>query len=571
LPLTSIETSPEAGGALPRARIHIPEDFGWSVWRGPSRAAWFKGFFVKDGRVREGRDAAHHLAENIDPNGEPVALGRVIDSLDGHFAFAVEKGGRILAAVDRIRSIPLFLATDRDGWCVLDRPRQWLRAAGPPLPNREAGLEVAMSGYCTGRDTLYANLSQLTGGELAVVGEGIQGAIRSRYYAYRAWELEAGESLDKARARLAEVTRAVFEKTAASLAGRPMLLPLSAGLDSRLVASAFHELGVRDLYCYAYGSPGNHEALASRHLADRLGFRWHFVPYRPKRVREFVRSDPYRAYMDRADSCASVPFLQDLLALSVLNERKLVPADAVVINGNSGDFITGGHIVSQLRQPRHDLDEIARRRRVLDAHIEKHFSLWRDLRTPVNDEVIRRRLDRLIGEELAGMPPPEADHGLHEFLECHARQGNFVVTGQRVYEHMGLAWRLPLWDRDYLDFWRGLPLAFKAGQRLYRTFLSEQNWGGVWDRLDYPKTVRPKWAAALRLAAKCAAAPLGQRAWQALDRRVFAYWTDILSTYATVPYKRSLFDRRGFRNAIALRAEAYLALHGRLPDGRPLD
>jgi asparagine synthase (glutamine-hydrolysing) len=569
LPTSSV-TAPDAAPAGQRARVDIAADeFGWAFARAGDSAAWFKGWLAEDGRALEGADAARALARRLDPWQDAGALGRAVDALDGHFALVVERAGRVLAAVDRVRSIPLFLARETGGVRILDRPRRWLDEAETGPANPAASLEIAMAGYCTGRDTLYADLGQLTGGELAIAGAGLPEPQRHRTYAYRSWEIEPGESFAHAVARLADVTRAMFEKTAAGLAGRLVLVPLSAGLDSRLVASAFHELGLRDVQCYAYGRPGNHEAAASREIADKLGLRWHFVAYDPRRIRDFAHSADVRAYLADADSCASVPFLQDLYALTVLRDRGVVPEGAAVVNGNSGDFITGGHIVAGLREPRPELDAHARLLRVLDAQLDKHFSLWDDLRTPANDALVRGRLDRLLAEELREMPAPEADHGLYEFLECHARQGNFVITGQRVYEHLGLAWRLPLWDRDYLDFWRPMPLAFKAGQNLYRAFLAAQNWGGVWDRLDYPETVRPRWAAAARTVAKAAGAPFGRGAWRALDKRVFAYWTDVLSTYATVPYRRVLRDRRGFRNAVALRCEAYLAGHGRGADGRP--
>ena len=570
LPTSSV-TAPDPVAAGPHARVDIAsDDFGWAHARAGASRAWFKGCLVEGGRALEGADAARLIAQRLDPWQGAGALGRAVDALDGHFALAVERAGRVLAAVDRVRSIPLFLAREPGGVRVLDRPRRWLEGASGAPANLAAGLEVAMAGYCTGRDTLYADLGQLTGGELALAGAGLAEPHRHRTYAYRSWEVEAGETFERAATRLTDATRALFEKTVAGLSGRPVLVPLSAGLDSRLVASAFRELGLRDVQCYAYGRPGNHEAAASREIADKLGFRWHFVAYDPRRIRDFARSEDVRAYRENADSCASLPFLQDLYALTVLRERGVVPEGAAVVNGNSGDFITGGHIVAELRKPRPDLDPDARRRRVLDAQLDKHFSLWDDLRTPENDELVRARLDRLLAEQLDGMPAPEADHGLYEFLECHARQGNFVVTGQRVYEHLGLAWRLPLWERDYLDFWRPVPLAFKAGQKLYRSFLGKSNWGGVWGRLDYPRTVRPRWAAVTRSVAKGAAAPFGQSAWRALDKRLFAYWTDILSTYATVPYRRVLLDRRGFRNAVSLRCEAYLAGHGRGIDGHPV-
>jgi asparagine synthase (glutamine-hydrolysing) len=253
-----------------------------------------------------------------------------------------------------------------------------------------------------------------------------------------------------------------------------------------------------------------------------------------------------------------------------MKQRGEVPDDAVFINGNSGDFISGNHIHPSLLESRPDLTWPARKERVFDAYLDKHFSLWRDLRTPDNDRRVRNRAAAALDEALTGPVPAAADHGLYEFLECQERQAKFVISGQRVYEFFGHAWRLPLWDKDYLDFWRVLPLSAKTHQRLYRTMLIEANWGGVWDTIPInAKSISPAWIRPLRALAKIACAPLGENVWRGTEKHVFAYWTDLLSTYAAVPYRRLLFDRRGFRNAIALRCEAYLASKGLGWDGRP--
>jgi asparagine synthase (glutamine-hydrolysing) len=546
----------------------LDEEFGWVRHADPAGEIWFKGYVVLDGCCHEGRAAAECVAALVDAAAHPTALAALLHDLDGSFALLRKTAARTVAAVDRMRSIPLFMVAQEERCLVGDRPRRLVAAAGLRTPDRLGCLELAMAGYVAGGSTIFAEMKQLRAGELAVIAA--NGVTTQRYYGYKSWEIADGTDEASMKRRLHDITLRLIEKTIRGLGGRPIMLPLSAGLDSRLIASALGHLGYRNVKCYAYGRPGNHEAVASRAIATRLGYPWTFIPYDPAKVRALARSPLQTDYLEFADSCASVPFLQDLLAISELKARGEVPDDAVFINGNSGDFISGNHIHASLLEPRPDLTWSARKGRVLDAYLDKHFSLWRDLRTPDNDRHVRDHAAAALDEALTGPVPADADHGLYEFLECQERQAKFVISGQRVYEFFGHAWRLPLWDKDYLDFWRVTPLSAKAHQRLYRAMLIEANWGGVWDTIPINvKSISPAWVRPLRALAKIACAPLGKNAWRLTEKRVFAYWTDLLSTYAAVPYRRLLFDRRGFRNAIALRCEAYLASKGLGWDGRP--
>src|SRR5262249_24277154 len=139
----------------------------------------------------------------------------------------------------------------------------------------------------------------------------------------------------------------MFDKLVGSLQGRPVMLPLSGGLDSRLIAAGLHRKGYRDVICFAYGRAGKFEAQQSREVAERLDYQWHFVPYAPRKTRDFARSASYAEHLAFADTAAAVPFLHDLAAIHDLAGRGLIPKDAIFINGQSGDFITGNHVPKQ--------------------------------------------------------------------------------------------------------------------------------------------------------------------------------------------------------------------------------
>ncbi len=559
IPVTASE--PDDRKLTRPATIDLAPEDGWrTIATGPVSVHLFGHLFSPG----ETEAAAAITAAGGDTERTKVALTR----LDGHFALMAEGAGWVLAAVDRVRSSPLMFVPAGAPPLVGPRSprlvaRTGIETSGDAI-DRNGAVALAMSGYTIGGDTLYQDLRQLRPGEAVLFRTGKAPQLL-RYHLYTPWRTtEAdGDSLSR---DLHDLTLSILDKHRQSVGGRTIALPLSAGMDSRLIASGLAALGHRDVRCFSYGLPGNHEAEAARRIARRLGYPWTFVPLSVARQRAYFRSNAFRAFLQYADCCASTPFPQDQLAIATLKNSGWLPADAVIVNGNSGDFISGGHIPAGLGGPSPDAAA-----QVLDAHITKHYRLWHVLdRTDT-----RAALEARLREEwrAAGIADTTdaAPHGLAEFLEFQDRQVKFVISGQRTYEHFGLDWRLPLWDTQYLDFWERVPAAAKRGQRLYRDMLTAADWGGVWR--DWPvnaKTIRPRWIVPLRLAAKAVHAPLGRDRWHRFERRWFQYWMELTCNPAIVPYSAYVRDRRGHLHSISWHTQAYLADKGLAFDGTPV-
>ncbi len=549
---------------MPVSVIMSP-DFGWSAIGEVPVRTWFKGYVMDGLRSLEGEAAAAHLRALLEASPEH-GLEDFLVSLDGMFAFVTPWCGGMLAAVDRNCTVPLLYARVGDDWVVGDNGPALVRAMGGASPDLLGCLQVAMAAYCTGEKTVYTGLCQLRPGGCVILGDG--GAEARRYYVYSPWEADDAAGEDGMRNRLRAVTEGLFSKLASDLAGRPVVAPLSAGLDSRLVVTGLLEAGHTNIRCFAYGLPNNYEARASKWLAHRLGLPWTFVPYSQARQRRMSRSRELACYLDRADKCASVPGSQDFLAIRELRDMGWLPQGAVCINGNSGDFITGAHVPRSLAEQGDAMGE-AVWQDVLPLFHAKHYGMWLDLMTPAN----LSRIEAVLREVWrASRGPDDAPaHALWECLEWQGRQTSFVISLQRVYEFFGLSWRLPLWDNDYLNFWATVPVRMKLGQRLYREFLEQADWGGVWKGVSFRPTVSPAWIRPLRFGAKALCLPLGRNAWRTVDRRVFSYWTDILCSAGAfgVPYREYLSSGGGFRNGIAFRIRKYLGDKGLGRDGSP--
>ena len=162
---TSLDIStPAANSALA-----IAPAFGWRSATSRGGEAWFKGYMLIGGSLLEGEAAAAYFAALLDRAATPDSLAKELLGVDGQFAAAVSKGGRLLATVDRTRSIPLFYAKSRDGWLIGDLAPALRSRCGLAEADLDAGFEIAMAGYALGRGTLYRGLNQLQAGEMLLI------------------------------------------------------------------------------------------------------------------------------------------------------------------------------------------------------------------------------------------------------------------------------------------------------------------------------------------------------------------------------------------------------------------
>ncbi len=550
----------------PHAQCEFDGIPGWRRCESQGLTLWLKGYLSGD----NAEGLARHLAALPCEDWTQTVAG-----LDGHFALVAMRGGEILAAVDRIASIPIFYGFDGGAWRVDGNARRLAAGLGATRVNPDAALALAMSGATIGSATLFDGIEALGAGETVLLTPG-QEPQRRRLYLYMPHPDHSISADDpELRRRLADVTMGIFEKTVASLEGRAVAIPLSAGLDSRLVACALKELGVENVTCFSYGRRGNFEAEGARRVAAKLGYDWVFVEHTPRQQAATFASGECRAFEAFADPLNAIPFHQDFYAVGSLRADGRIPGGTVIINGQSGDYIAGNHIPPSLctvpGDSPGDLSEEARWVRITSALLDKHYDLWKILRNPENEA----RISRLLREEMettgGGLGKQENDFALYEMSECLNRQIKYVVAGQRSYEWHGYDWRLPLWDNDFLDFWKAAPLAAKAGRRLFRETFAECNWGGVWGgEWEFPQTITPSWLRPVRLAAKLMHAPLGHARWHRFEKNYFGWAMDEVCNYAVAPYGRVARDRRGHRNATSWHAEKYLAGKGLGFDGLPL-
>jgi asparagine synthase (glutamine-hydrolysing) len=553
----------EAGVSTRTAAVSVKTgpEFGWIQQQVDDVAVHFKGYLHDSQRTLTGTSAIRLLTDRLATSGTDAALVLALAGMEGHFAAVLTSPRRTLAVVDRIRSTALLFGSRGDVVHIDSSGRRLASTLGQTCTDIDPkqALAVAASGYTIGAGTLYTGITSLRPGEVLLVDQ--SGTRTLRWFIFDAWNTTP---IDRPEQKLSELHRFLIERLAASAAGRPIVVPLSAGLDSRMIAAGLKAVGCKRVLLFSYGVPGNREAQTARNIAEHLGFPWTFVPFTQALSRaKFSAPDHERLLWEQADVLTATPFEQDWPAIKALRETGYIPHDAIIVNGQSGDFITGNHAPLALIDTPAPDDVSARRKATIAPAITKHYRLWQSLATPATDALIEERLLAEASAAGADFKPGQHLHGIAEMLEYQDRQAKYVVSGQRTYEAFGLEWRLPLWDDANIQFWKNQPAELKRRQSLYRRVLIDDNWADVWHTIPVnPLRVRPYWLIPLRAALKIAVAPLGRSTWHDVERQVLGWWLDPVCNMAVVPYYRALFDKRGARNALAWITERYLAHHG---------
>ena len=435
---------------------------------------WVTGYLHSlEGQYYESEQVAVYFANARDE----ADFTRLLQNAKGCFGCITKINGTIYAAVDCVRSIPLFYQK-RDCELLLADNSNHLQNLQPSALEhcpREILAEYLLTGYVTGCDTLIPNLKQIPAGNYLKWTQGSE-PVLVQYYRFTHNELKV-QHIDDYADSLDRVHLAMVRRLTDSLQGRTAVIPLSGGYDSRLVASLLKRVNYPRILCFSYGEPGNPESAISQAVAKSLNLPWRFIPHSRNSWFRAFQSSQRKEYYRMAINASSAAHIQDWLAVNILHEKGVIPRDAIFIPGHTGDFIEGLHL------PRvYDKQTEFSRKDLTDQIFRAHYNLWEWERADYGD-LLAQRINS--GITIPSMMDATTAASLFEEWEWAERQAKFIVNSLRVYEFFGYGWRIPLWDRELLDFWSNIPLSLRLNRRLWNHYQSR------YLKLQVPVFVKP--------------------------------------------------------------------------------
>lgn len=427
----------------------------------------------------------------------------VLASHPGRLAAIRIDDDEVVLAQDRLRSWPLFWALEdlggpeHAGDCGTDpgRVRSGRRlivsddstlmrgAVASPRLDPRARREFLDAGFVTGTDTLLAGVHQTEQGAVVRIDRAT-GKARAVNHSLARFSEEADMVADPEEfaALLSEALDAGLGRVLEDLDRRPgsprLVLPLSGGLDSRLLAAWLTLHGALDrTVAFTYGRPGSREVEVSRSVAEAVGLEWHAVEYVPADLREAWQTQDAADFLEYSYALGALPHVQDWYALRSLLARGVLRRGDVVLPGHT--IVGNMHDEWMLEEPS------VTRGRVAKAIITHHQDLQGEQKRAWADPYRAAK----VKEFLALRPFTGSPRDVQSVLESYnvrERQTKYINNSMRAYEHLGLDWALPMLDVEFWSAWHRGAVELTARRDFYAVFI-----GRLWAQATAPAAGGP--------------------------------------------------------------------------------
>ncbi|MDD2953988.1 MAG: asparagine synthase-related protein [Parabacteroides sp.] len=385
-------------------------------------------------------------------------LKEFLHELNGYFSIILSMGERTILIADKLKTYPLFYFKTPEGYGVADLSDTVLAEISSASLAPIAVKEYVSAGYVSENKTLLRDCLIVPTASFVCIEEGH--TTETRYYSQHLLVPIQETEATRIASSLNPILERVMQRMRQVANGRTIVIPLSGGYDSRLIACLCKKYEIPNVICYTYGIKGSPEIEISRKVAEKLSLPWFYVEYTSEKWARLINSPLFEAYIRYGGNLNTIPHIQDLLAISELLNNHSIPEGAMVVPGHTGDAIGGSHLPARIKK------------NAIGKEIyEKYFEI----------NVLKRKYQKEIiaylNETIASYFP------LHTEEDClqafHAwnirtRQANFIINSVRAYELKGLDWYLPLWDNEFEQFWNAIPCQRRIGSRLYTDYLFKE-------------------------------------------------------------------------------------------------
>lgn len=370
---------------------------------------------------------------------------------NGIFDVIIDTAFMHAAAIDGTRLYPIFFSALNGSITIADQPDKLYRQ-GFSFDTDSASVHK-VAGFTPAGTTLIKEIRQVKPFHYVVFSEG--GYIQK---AYRSYLIKQNEERHISKQELATAIEEAFTRTLGTINGKRIVVPLSGGYDSRLVAVMLKESGCGNVVCYTIGAPQSDECVTACKVADTLGFPIYQIDNLNSEFSNFTDSEYFKSYCHFIGAYSNFTWLFEVPAILTLRDNGVITeGGAVFMPGHTGDFLAGNNLYKSMLTQHSGIGEFARAimfdKFIYGYNADVYLNL-------VN--YFRKSFDN-------GYTCTSA---FHWFIMQHHLAGN-INNAARVYEYFGYETRLPYWDKELTDMMLHLPYTDFKDCSLYRETLEE--------------------------------------------------------------------------------------------------
>ena len=463
-------------------------------------------------------------------------LLKFVKQQDGFFRIAIWNDNFFFGAVDQVASKSILYRKEGKKLFVYLNPPSFKKIDHTSLK------DIYYSGYTLNNETIYKNIKNMMPGDLILCN-------KYKNIIYK-WNYFSPNYIKKSKKNFEKIIEGIFQKIKKNNLNKKFLVPLSSGYDSRLIVSLM-KYSEMEFETFTYGFKNQRDFKIAGEICNKLNIKNHQVVMDNEKNKIYF-SKKFKDYLNYENFGISANNFGDFGPLNTL-KNKINRKEFMIINGQSGDFLTGGHLPCNILYKKFSL---GKNKSLLFNHIlNKHYNLWSD-KYYENKKVYLDRVQNYYFKKCKSYNNLLSSYEIYEFEN---RQCKWVIGQQKVYDYFGYSWELPLWKKDIMDFFEDhISLNEKINQKFYKNFLINKNYVSIWKGIKLnPKMTFPLWLNVTRLFFKVFFLFIGKNKWHKFEKKYIEYFLDptgVMNTIKYIDYIRTNFRPR---NSISIISKKY--------------
>lgn len=278
------------------------------------------------------------------------------------------------------------------------------------------------------------------------------------YSNFNRQKLSYEEAKDELKNRLLNAAKRLIR----FLNGRPVILPLSGGYDSRMIAYFLHELKYPNVHCVSYGKKNNSDSCKAEKIAKKLGFPFLYInSVDPDRL-DYTKDPEFLSFMHNMTGLSSCYYYQEFIAAKTIasgsahNGTISYPSNAIILPGHQGDDLGGSQLMDYSLSREHLSAQTLSR--ILYSHKQEN---------QIFDKKQKKKIESLQAGLFSSY---DAEQPAYRKFEQYMQWENipkYMLNSQQSWRFFGLDTACMLLDKELLDFAYSLPFEYRYAKRIY--------------------------------------------------------------------------------------------------------
>lgn len=438
--------------------VIIDNEFGYK-WTN-NEHIYFKGYFQfindEDAKVFKDEKALSYLGSIKTLEDFKSFLTKI----DGLFCIIINDGRKVWAAVDSSRSLPLYYSKKYiSDSAEAIRQKMNIHKENVDFDNY---IELLALDYLFGNDTVYKEIQQLNLGQYLYIDSKTDNIVIDYYFKHISTINDEFNEIGYAKEKIEEESYKAFLKIKEAIEGRPVVLSLSSGYDSRFIACMLKKVGVTDVSCYTYGKKSSFEIEESRKVAEALGYRWKWVEMTDEWMSQQL-DEVGKRYLNCYKGHDFTAYVQNFPAFRKLHEEGWIKPNSVCLTGLCGDMPTGTYIEAYDSNKSYNKQTATDR---LYSLICQRYDL-----PSYQTDIIKKKLTAYLDSCNIYIQDYQSWVSAIDCVYTGLCHSHWFMHMNTVHSFFGYEFLMPFWDRGILKLWYSIPAGMRIGRKLYESWL----------------------------------------------------------------------------------------------------